>query len=81
MNFSTTLLKTLQEAELRILLSNSSHSSITVLHDLLRVSEVIVETEGSVRKMQKRALFHYKKVKKGTPSLTSPMFIASLQFF
>ena len=72
MNFSTTLLKTLQEAELRILLSNSSHSSITVLHDLLRVSEVIVETEGSVRKMQKRALFYYKKVKKGTPNLTSP---------
>ena len=72
MNFSTTLLKTLQEVELRILLSNSSHSSITVLHDLLRVSEVIVETEGSVRKMQKRALFYYKKVKKGTPNLTSP---------
>ena len=72
MNFSTTLLKTLQEAELRILLSNSSHSSITVLHDLLRVSEVIVGTEGSVRKMQKRALFYYKKVKQGTPNLTSP---------
>ena len=32
----------------------------------------IVETEGSVRKIQKRALFHYKKVKKGTPNLTSP---------
>ena len=72
MNFSPTLLKTLQEAELRILLSNSSHSSITVLHDLLRVSEVIVETEGSVQKMQKRALVYYKKVKKGTPNLTSP---------
>ena len=33
---------------------------------------VIVETKGSVHKMQKRALFHYKKVKKGTPNLTSP---------
>ena len=71
MNFSTTLLKTLRGAELRILLSSLSHSSITVLHDLLRVSGVIVETEGSVRKMQKRALFYYKKVKKGTPNLTS----------
>ena len=36
-------------------------------------SGVIVETEGSVRKMQKRALFH-NKVKKGTPNLTSPYF-------
>ena len=33
---------------------------------------VIVETEGSIRKMQKRALFHYQKVKKGTTNLTSP---------
>ena len=33
---------------------------------------VILETEGSVRKIQKRALFHYKTVKKGTPNLTSP---------
>ena len=33
---------------------------------------VIVETEGSIRKMQKRSRFHYKKVKKGTPNLTSP---------
>ena len=37
-------------------------------------SGVIVETEGSVRKMQKRALFHNKKVKKGTPNLASPYF-------
>ena len=35
-------------------------------------SGVILETEGSVRKIQKRALFQYKKVKKGTPNLTSP---------
>ena len=27
---------------------------------------------GSIRKIQKRALFHYKKVKKGTPNLSSP---------
>ena len=33
---------------------------------------VIVETEGNVRKMQKRALFHHKKIKKDTPNLTSP---------
>ena len=29
---------------------------------------VILETEGSVWKIQKRALFHYKTVKKGTPT-------------
>ena len=33
---------------------------------------VILESEGSVQKIQKRALFQYKKVKKGTPNLTSP---------
>ena len=33
---------------------------------------VILGTEGSVWKIQKKALFHYKKVKKGTPNLTSP---------
>ena len=32
---------------------------------------VILETEGSVWKIEKMALFHYKKVKKGTPNLTS----------
>ena len=32
---------------------------------------VILETKGSVRKIQKRALFHYKTVKKGTPNLIS----------
>ena len=42
---------------------------------------VIVETDGSIWKMQKRALFHYKKVKKGTPNLTSPLYDgASLHF-
>ena len=35
-------------------------------------SGVILETEGSVRKIQKRSLFHYKTVKKGTPNFTSP---------
>ena len=35
-------------------------------------SGVIVETEGSIWKMQKKALFHYKKSKKGTPNLTFP---------
>ena len=33
---------------------------------------VILETEGSVWKIQKKALFLYKKVKKGTPNLASP---------
>ena len=37
-----------------------------------RDAGVILETEGSVWKIQKRALFQYKKVKKGTPNLTSP---------
>ena len=32
---------------------------------------IILETEGSIPKIQKRALFHYKKVKKGTLTLTS----------
>ena len=35
------------------------------------MSGVILETEGSIQKMQKGALFHYKKVKKATPNLTS----------
>ena len=36
-------------------------------------SGIILETESSIRKIQKRALlFHYKKVKKDTPNLTSP---------
>ena len=42
---------------------------------------IILETEGSVPEIQKRALFHYRKVIKDTPNLTSPMFIASLQLF
>ena len=33
---------------------------------------IILETDGSVQKIQKSALFHNKKVKKGTPHLTSP---------
>ena len=33
---------------------------------------VILETEGSVWKIQKRVLFYYKIIKKGTPNLTSP---------
>ena len=45
------------------------------MHQLLalhRLAGVILETEGSAWKIQKRALFHYKKVKKGTPYLTPP---------
>ena len=35
------------------------------------ITGIILETEGSVQKILKRALFHYKKVKKGTSDLTS----------
>ena len=38
----------------------------------LGYSGVILETEGRVQKIQKRALFHYKIVEKGTPNLISP---------
>ena len=34
--------------------------------------EVFLETEGSIQEIQKRALFHHKKVKKDTANLTSP---------
>ena len=34
----------------------------------LKLPGVILETEGSIQKIQKGALFHYKK---GTPNLTS----------
>ena len=40
--------------------------------DVFSEAGIILETEGSVRKIQKRLLFHYKKVKKGNPNLTSP---------
>ena len=33
---------------------------------------ITLENEGSVQKILKRALFHYKKIKKGILNLTSP---------
>ena len=42
---------------------------------------VILETEGSVQKMQKRALFSYSRVKRAPLVWPLPMFIASLQLF
>ena len=42
---------------------------------------MIYQTEGNVRKIQKRAPFHYRKVKKGTLNLTSPYVIASYNCF
>ena len=36
------------------------------------ITGIILETEGSVQKILKRALVYYKKVEKGTPNLTSP---------
>ena len=38
---------------------------------MMSITMIILETEGSIQKIQKRVLFHYKKVKKGTPNLTS----------
>ena len=38
----------------------------------ITLTGVILETGGSVQKIQKRALFHYKKVLKGTRNFTSP---------
>ena len=35
-----------------------------------------LEAEGNVRKIQKRTLFYYKAVKKGTASLTSPYVLS-----
>ena len=40
---------------------------------MINIPGVILETDGSIQKIQKRALFHCKKkVKKGTSNLTSP---------
>ena len=44
----------------------------TYIYIYAYVYTVILETEDNVRKIQKRALFHYKKVKKGTLNLASP---------
>ena len=48
---------------------------------IIMIIEVISETKGSVWKIQKRALFLYKKIKKGILYLMPPMFLASLQLF
>ena len=37
-----------------------------------RITVVVLETEGSVRKIQKGYFFTTKKIKKSTPNLTSP---------
>ena len=39
---------------------------------LVSSAGVILGTEGSVWKILQRTLFHYKKVKKGSPNLTTP---------
>ena len=44
---------------------------ITTRRNYQGLSGIILETEGSVRKI-KKALFYHKRVKKGTPNLTSP---------
>ena len=49
----------------------------SIVFKYISQSGVIVETEGNIWKMQKRETFHYKKVKKATPNLTSP-YIYSL---
>ena len=50
-------------------IGNTRDVPATSFHDH---TGVILETEGSIRKIQKRALFYYKTVRKGTPTLTSP---------
>ena len=47
----------------------------------LYIAGVILETEGSVWKIQKRALFQYNTVKKGTLIWPPHMFMACLQLF
>ena len=44
----------------------------SLLKTTTKKSGIVLETEGSIRKIQKRALFHYSKVKNDTPNLTSP---------
>ena len=41
------------------------------MRNLLICPGIILETKGSVQKIQKSALFHSEKVKKATPHLTS----------
>lgn len=41
----------------------------------------VIETEGSAWEMQKRTLFHNKKVKKGTPNLTSTYVLSFFTSF
>ena len=70
-------LKTIPYPALQMTLLTSSWAHIDVLgrdknFQKKSHTQVIVESESSVRKMQKRVLFHYKKVKKGTPNLASP---------
>ena len=70
-------LKTIPYPALQLTLLTSTWAHIDVLgrdKNFQKKSHtgVIVETEGSVRKMQKRVLFHYKKVKKDAPNLASP---------
>ena len=38
----------------------------------VKFTGVILQTEGGIWKTEKRALFHYKKVQKGTPNLNPP---------
>ena len=54
---------------------------IMVMIIIIMIIEVISETKGSVWKIKKRALFRYKKIKKGILYLMPPMFLASLQLF
>ena len=42
-----------------------------IFREIIIIPGVILKTEGSVRKIQETALFHYKKVKKGTLNWTS----------
>ena len=54
------------------ILIKHTQTYIYILKKILKPPGVILETEGSVQKIQKGALFHSKKVKKGNPNLTFP---------
>ena len=49
--------------------------------NIFALAGLILETEGSVQKIQKRALFHCKIVKKDAPNLTSPYVHSLLTIF
>ena len=56
----------------RVNQSHKPHQTLDSRTTKVVLSGVILETEGSLWKIQNSALFYYKKVKDGTPNLTFP---------